>query len=233
MALGTLIYALYRYRVEQLLAVERMRLRIAADLHDDIGASLSQIAILSEVACSKIEGADSQASGPLSEISMVSGELVDAMSDIVWAINPKHDRLSNLEHRMRRFASDVLSARNIDLEFRSGAGHDDLRVGADLRRQVFLIFKEAVNNIARHSGCTHAGIEFKVVEDDLVLLVTDKGKGFDPFAYAEGNGLMNIRKRASDLGGAVMLESVPNQGTILTLRIPLAHQYWWGRDRRK
>jgi len=231
--LATIIYALYRYRVAQLLAVERMRNRIAADLHDDIGASLSQIAIISEVARCRINGIDPRAAGPLSEISSMSSELVDAMSDIVWAINPKHDRLSNLEHRMRRFASDVLSARGIELDFQAGAGHDELRVGTDLRRQVFLIFKETVNNVARHSGCTRAEVEFKVVEDDLFLRVTDNGKGFYPFARAEGNGLLNIRKRAADLHGTVMLESAPNQGTTLKLHLPLPHQYWWGRNRRQ
>jgi signal transduction histidine kinase/streptogramin lyase len=230
---AALMYAAHRYRVRHLLAVERVRTRIAADLHDDIGASLSQIAVLSEMARRTIKGADSRAVGPLAEIASMCGELVDAMSDIVWAINPKHDRLSNLEHRMRRFAGDVLSARGIDLEFQAGIGQDDLRVGADLRRQVFLIFKEAVNNIARHSGCSRARVEFKVVEDDLVLQVTDRGKGFDLSARAEGNGLMNIQKRTADLGGTVMFESAPSQGTTLRLRIPLAHQYWWGRARRR
>jgi len=228
-ALATLIYAAYRYRLAQLLAVERVRVRIAADLHDDIGASLSQIAVLSEVARRKIQGANLDTSEPFVEIASISREVVDAMSDIVWAINPKHDRLSNLEYRMRRFACDVLSTRNIKLDFPAWTGPGDLRVGADLRRQVFLIFKEAVNNVARHSGCTHAGVEFKVVEDNLLLQVTDSGKGFDPLAYLEGNGLMNMRKRAADLGGAMLLESRPNHGTTLQLRIPLAHQHWWGR----
>src|SRR5262249_26540398 len=114
--LALLAYALYRHRMAQLLEVERLRIRIATDLHDDIGSGLSQIAILSEVARRKIENADLEAAGPLSDIAAVSGELVDSMSDIVWTINPKHDHLSNLEHRMRRFATDVLTARGIGLE---------------------------------------------------------------------------------------------------------------------
>jgi ligand-binding sensor domain-containing protein/two-component sensor histidine kinase len=230
--LGALIYAFHRHRLAQVLALERMRTRIAADLHDDIGASLSQIALLSEVARRKIERAGLETAGPLFEIASISRELVDAMGDIVWAINPKHDRLSNLEHRMRRFAIDVLNARNIDLDFRALSGPDDIRVGADLRRQVFLIFKEAVNNIARHSGCTQARVDFKAVEGDLVLEIADSSKGFDPTGCAEGNGLTNIRKRVSDLGGSVMFESAPNHGTAVRLRLPLPHQYWWGRSAR-
>jgi signal transduction histidine kinase len=224
--MGLLIYALCRYRVEQLLAVERMRARIATDLHDDIGSSLSQIAILSEVARRESENAVPRVAGPLSDIATVSGELVDGMSDIVWAINPKHDHLGNLEYRMRRFANDALGACNVDVEFRAEASDPSLHIDADVRRQVFLIFKEAVNNIARHSGAAHATVEFTVAEDGLVLRVVDDGKGFDPAAAAAGNGLANIRKRASELSGTAVWESVPNQGTTLTLRVPLAHQHW-------
>jgi ligand-binding sensor domain-containing protein/signal transduction histidine kinase len=232
-ALSLLIYALYRYRVAQLLAVERVRIRIATDLHDDIGSSLSQIAILSEVARRKIENADLQAAEPLSDIATVSGELVDSMSDIVWSINPKHDHLSDLEHRMRRFATDVLTARSISLEFRVTATQPDLRIGADIRRQVFLIFKEAVNNIARHSRASRATVELNVAQEHLTLRITDNGTGFDPTDCGEGNGLINIRKRATDLGGTAVFESRSDQGTILTLRVPLTYQRWGGRRIRK
>ncbi len=159
-ALALLAYGAYRFRLSQLLSVERIRTRIATDLHDDIGSSLSQIAILSELAQRKLEGADPHAAGPLADIATVARELVDGMSDIVWAINPKHDHLSNLTRRMRRFAGDVLEARNIALEFRGLDTQPDLRVGADFRRQVFLIFKEAINNIVRHSDSTRAEVEF-------------------------------------------------------------------------
>jgi streptogramin lyase/two-component sensor histidine kinase len=227
--IALLAYALYCYRVSQLLAMERLRIRIATDLHDDIGSSLSQIAILSEVARRKIENADMHAAGQLSDIAAVSGELVDAMSDIVWAINPKHDHLSNLEHRMRRFATDVLTARSIGLEFQTSATQPDLRIGAGIRRQVFLIFKEAVNNIARHSSASVATVEFGLVQEHLVLQLKDNGTGFDPARSAEGNGLANIRKRASDLGGTAVFESLSDRGTTLTLRVPLTYQRWGGR----
>ena len=211
--------------------MERLRIRIATDLHDDIGSSLSQIAILSEVARRKIENAGLETAGPLSDIAAVSGELVDSMSDIVWTINPKHDHLSNLEHRMRRFATDVLTG--IGLEFRTTATQPDLRIGTDIRRQVFLIFKEAVNNVARHSGASLAEVEFSVAQEHLVLEIKDNGTGFDPSAGCEGNGLISIRKRASDLGGTAIFESQPDRGTILTLRVPLTYQCWWGRKSRK
>jgi signal transduction histidine kinase/ligand-binding sensor domain-containing protein len=227
--LATLIYLLHQDRQAKLLAaVAHMRARIATDLHDDIGSTLTQIAIVSEVARRKAEGTCEQAAGPLSDIAAMSSELVDAMGDIVWAINPKHDHLSNLEHRMRRFAGDILSARNVDLEFCVPPEYEDFRISADIRRQVFLIFKEAVNNIVRHSYSTRAAVEFAVIEDDLTLRLSDNGRGFTPSAVS-GNGLVNMQKRAADLGGIVALESTPGKGTSLMLRIPLGPQKWWGK----
>jgi signal transduction histidine kinase len=155
------------------------------------------------------------------------------MSDIVWAINPKHDHLSNLEHRMRRFATDVLTARSIGLEFRATGTQPDLRIGADIQRQVFLIFKEAVNNIARHSGASLATVDFGVTQEHLILQIMDNGTGFDPAAGCDGNGLVNIRKRAADLGGTALFESFSDRGTTLTLRVPFTYQCWWGRKSGK
>jgi signal transduction histidine kinase len=113
---------LHRYRVQQLLALVRVRTRIATDLHDDIGSSLSQISILSELARYRLDTGDSKAAQPLGGIATVSREMVAALSDIVWAINPRHDRLSDLAARMHRFAVDVLGTRGIDLRFEADCG---------------------------------------------------------------------------------------------------------------
>jgi signal transduction histidine kinase len=128
---------------ERLLELERVRKRIATDLHDDIGSSLTRISLLSEVA-QRREG-DGQRSGPgsLSTIAGLSRELVDSMSDIVWAINPERDSLGDLTQRMRHFASDVFTARGIEFRFRFPDAAPDVTFGANLRRELFLIFKEA------------------------------------------------------------------------------------------
>src|ERR1019366_5305810 len=186
-----LMHALYRYRLAQLLAVANVRTRIATDLHDDIGASLSQIAILSEVA-QREAGKEARHGPSLSEIAGISRELVDSMSDIVWAINPDHDRLSNLVYRMRRFATDLLGAQGMALEFRSSVGdHDlrDLRIGANVRRQIYLIFKEGIHNIARHSGASRVEVELDRTGDGMVLRLRDNGRGFDASAGSDGHGL--------------------------------------------
>jgi two-component sensor histidine kinase len=214
-------YAAYRYRLGQLLAVANLRTRIATDLHDDIGASLSQIAVLSEVAQRASDGEESKSRPPLEEIAGISRELLDSMSDIVWAIAPDHDRLSNLVYRMRRFATDVLGGQNISLQFRSAVAEHDLKVGADVRRQVYLIFKEGIHNIARHSGAARVDVDLRRAGNHLILSLRDDGKGFDPSAAYEGHGLVNMRRRARELGGTVEWQSAAGQGTTLCMTVRL------------
>jgi signal transduction histidine kinase len=144
------------------------------------------------------------------------------MSDIVWAINPQQDHLSDLVRRMRRVASETLPPRNIEFTFNVPTAGQDLRVGADVRRQVFLMFKETINNMVRHSRCKMAQIEMKIEGAWLVLTIADNGKGFDPIQVSEGNGLVSLRRRASALGGESSVSSRPGDGTTITLKIPRA-----------
>jgi signal transduction histidine kinase len=220
-ALGMLIYAVYRYRLAHLVALERIRTRIATDLHDDIGSSLSQVAILSEVVQRQIRESDPEIHARLSRIGGVSRELVDSMSDIVWSINPAKDNLYFLTQRMREFASDVFMARDTHFEFRTSNREHEPRIGAEARRQVFLIFKECVHNIIRHANCTHVGIEVRVEGDRLVVQVRDNGTGFEPTAAVNGHGLASMRDRALRLGGKIAVVS-EDRGTVVTLDVPLA-----------
>ena len=220
MLTGAVVYALYHYRVTQLIELERVRARIATDLHDDIGSNLSQIAIMSEVARSQIARGDTSATQQLSLIARISRESVDAMSDIVWAINPQRDWLSDLTGRMRRFAGEICPARNIDFHFQASLPDQDLRLGADVRRQTYLIFKECLNNLVRHSACSRANIELCVEANWLIMKLTDNGRGIDPATANGGHGLANMRRRAASLGGDLRIVSVPGRGTTITLNIP-------------
>ena len=213
--------ALRKSREERLVELEHVRRRIATDLHDDIGSSLSQIFLLSEVARQRIGPDDAPASEPLSMIASASHELVGSMSDIVWAINPQKDHLSDLVQRMRRFASEVLEARSIELRFRAPSTEQDVRVGASIRREVFLVFKESVNNLARHSQCREADIEFSLENDVLALKLSDNGRGFDTSRESDGHGLLSMRERARAIGGVFELISSPDKGTTITLKVPL------------
>jgi signal transduction histidine kinase len=200
--------------------LERVRTRIAADLHDDIGASLTRISILSEVAHSQLLRQENGLDTPLSSIASIARECVASMSDIVWAINPKKDSLRNLLSRMRRFADEVLTMRGIEFQFCAPDIEHDDRLGADLRRDMFLIFKEALNNAVRHADCQHIEIDFEIERSCFKLKVCDDGKGFDKTGIAEGQGLTNMHRRAKALNGDIQILSAPRQGTEIALVVP-------------
>jgi signal transduction histidine kinase len=220
---------LSRSRQERLLELERVRSRIAADLHDDIGSSLSQIAVLSEFAK---HGNGHKETGPdtLEQISEVSNELVEAMSDIVWAIDPRKDNFHDVLQRMRRFAADIFTAKGIKFRFDAPEFDERVQFGADVRRELFVIYKEAVNNIARHSGANQASIRIYIVGESLSLEISDNGHGFDVEGLNSstfspgmgGNGLANIRKRAAGLGADLKIES-SEHGTHISLTLAVSH----------
>jgi len=220
---------LSRTRAERLTELARVRTRIATDLHDDIGASLTQIAILSEVARQQKMQGNGASLEPLNSIVNVSNELVETMSDIVWAINPEKDRLQDLIQRMRRFASDLLSAKGVQLEFNAPTYVLEIPLGANARREVFLIFKESLTNIAKHSRATRVRIDFDMSPDDLKLSITDNGQGFDvgsrgpaPASREKGgHGIFSMKKRATELNGNLEIRSTVDQGTTITFQLPL------------
>jgi signal transduction histidine kinase/ligand-binding sensor domain-containing protein len=220
-----LVALFYRYRVAQLVAIERIRTRIATDLHDDIGASLSQIAILSELALGDADTRPETAN-TLGRIATTSRELVESMGDIVWAINPRRDRVGDLLQRMRHFASDTFTGKNIEFSFRAPDAGRDLALATDVRREVLLIFKEAVNNIARHARCSHADIDVRIEHDGLVVQVADDGQGLSPSSgRGDGHGLRSMQERATRLNGCLNVDTSPGGGTRLMLRVP------WRRPR--
>lgn len=123
--------------------------------------------------------------------------------------------------RMQRFASDVFTARNIEFSFRSPSGDDDIQLGANVRREVFLIFKETVNNMVKHSGCTEAAIEFRIQGGELLLKPSDNGSGFDTSLEADGHELMSMGDRTQGLDGTLEIVSKAGAGTTTALRVPL------------
>jgi len=205
-----------------------VRTRIATDLHDDIGSSLTQIAILSEVAQQGIKG-NGTALEPLKSIAHVSNELVETMSDIVWAINPQKDHLQDLIQRMRRFASDLLSARGINFEFDVPEVAPEIPLGANARREVFLIFKESLTNAVKHAAATHVSIVFDFSNELLTLTIKDNGHGFAPseisaalFADKKGgHGIFSMKKRAAEMNASFEIGSANGAGTVVTFQLPL------------
>jgi ligand-binding sensor domain-containing protein/two-component sensor histidine kinase len=213
-----LLVILYNYRVNKLLEVERLRVRIASDLHDDIGSSLTRISLQSELIQEGIEPAEM--STYLKNIARQSRELVSTMSDIVWSIDARNDTIESLLHKMKDFASSTLGPHQIELTF----AHSGLDLGkklpVDIRENLYLICKEAVNNVAKHACASKVKIILRNDFDKLTMMVEDNGKGWSGTARPSGHGVKNIRMRAQRLGGDV--DFVQDEGTrIIVTRKPL------------
>ncbi|HVT60081.1 MAG TPA: two-component regulator propeller domain-containing protein [Thermoanaerobaculia bacterium] len=230
MAAG-LALSLHRTRVARLVAVARVRGRVAADLHDDLGASLSEIAIQSELLKQRLGNRQDDVANVLAQIADTSRSLIDVVSDTVWAVDPRNDDLQGLATRLRHFASGVLEPKGVRFELESEEGAAAVAVAPEQRRQLYLILKEAVHNIARHAAAGHAHLRLAVRDGDLLAELRDDGRGFDrecaDGGEATGNGLRNMRQRARELGGELLIDARPGHGVGLTLRVPL------GGGRRK
>jgi signal transduction histidine kinase len=209
----------------------RVRSQIATDLHDDIGASLSQVAIVSEVVRRQVGPHAGTAGERLKEIAEVSRGLVDSMSDIVWAINPQRDSVQDVVQRMRRVASDTLSARGIELRFTAPVSDGAAPLGPGLRREVYLVFKEALHNVVKHAQCRSVDVEIDVKPAAFHFAVRDDGRGFDPAGSRDGHGLTSMARRAERLGGSLSVEGGPGKGTRVRLMVPL-HRRSFGWVRR-
>jgi signal transduction histidine kinase/streptogramin lyase len=220
-----LAYGLHVYRLENILAIERMRMSIATDLHDDIGASLAQIAVLSEVA--QVGGAGGMLPNgrPMARIGTLAREVTDSMNDIVWSIRSGDESLVSLTRRMREFASEFLQPAGIDFTL-DAAAPPRLKLTLNSRRQMFLVFKECMHNVVRHSGCRFAKVTIEVGDKEAVMTVVDDGVGLNGYRGLSGlprrgNGLSNMRRRAQSLGGSVEFGTRPGGGCRITLRLPV------------
>lgn len=226
---GLLLYALYRYRLHQLLAMERMRTAIATDLHDDIGTSLTRIALYADASLRELGGQpghranekSSRLSELLKDIGGTSRGLVDAMSDIVWAVDPKNDSFENVLIRMKTLAARMLDAKGIDYDIHIAPDLSPLDMPLQYRRHFFLVFKEAVNNIIKHSCATRVDLSINRANGMLVMDLQDNGIGFNTASPKEGNGLRNMKARARALGGEYTVTSDQGTGTKVhfTMRI--------------
>jgi signal transduction histidine kinase len=228
LALAGAAYAFYRYRLRRVLELERVRMRIATELHDDIGTSLSRIALLSEVVKQQTGALNLRTAQLLNDISDSARELLDSMSDIVWSIDPRRDDVEHVVARIRQFASDVLGARHIAWELQVAPEVEQLKLQPEPRRQLYLIYKEAINNIAKHARCRAVTLELSAADRQLKAVIHDDGCGFDvraletlPSEGYGGHGLGSMRARVQQLGGQFHLESAPGHGTRLTFQIPL------------
>lgn len=213
------VFLLHRQRLERAVAVERVRTRLATDLHDDVGSSLARISILSEVGHRAV-GEGSEPARLFDEIGETSRSVIDALGDAIWSIDPRRDDLQSLGDRLRLFASDLLEGRGISFHLALPEGASAVELPAETRRHLFLLLKEAVTNAARHSGARKVEAEFLLAGRTLRVEVRDDGAGFsvpEQGREGEGRGLGNMSERASALGGRLEIRAEPRRGTTIRL----------------
>lgn len=221
LSIGFIIYYLSTMRFRNLLSIEKLKGKLAADLHDNIGSGLTEISILSEIATNSLLRSLDDVSDNLATISDKSRLLIDSMSEIVWMINPSRDSLSDLILRLKDSYSDFLSGLAISFRVVYPESIGGLKLGVDFKQNIYLIFKEGINNAIKHSNCSKIILEVKQINNILEIELTDNGRGMNLKTIKSGNGLGNMKKRAKDLGGKIVLESSPGNGTkiILTAKI--------------
>ncbi len=214
-----IFYAVVKYRQHQKQKVERLRQKIASDLHDDIGATLSSIRMYSEVARTR-QGNNE----PLLErISENARGMVDSMSDIVWAIKPGNDKFGDLKMRMENFAREMCGPADVELHLQYDTGLDALKLQMELRKDLYLVFKEAVNNAIKYSACKNLKISLTKEDDAIRMEIWDDGRGFDVTTIKSGNGLGNMGMRVNAMKGRLQITSTAVTGTCILCEVPFTH----------
>jgi signal transduction histidine kinase len=218
--LATLAWSFYKYRLNRALELMTIRNRIASDLHDEIGSNLSNISIFSNVAQHHKPGSP-QVDSMLGKISEYTQTSMDAMNDIVWMINSRNDRFENIMVRMRTLASEIFEATNTNLHIDFNERLNNVKLNMQERKNFYLVFKEAINNIAKYAGCSDVWIEMTLKNKHVILSIRDNGKGFDLQAARKGNGLINMKTRAGQLKGSLDITSFPGKGTEMRFSFPV------------
>ena len=222
-------------KLERQRAVERERSRIARDIHDDLGASLTRINMLSQSVRSELD-VSHRATADVEAIYATARELTRAMDEIVWAVNPKHDTLDSLVNYLGRYAQSFLSAAGLRCRLDVPLNLPNWALTAEVRHNLFLALKEALNNVAKNAQAQEVRISLSVNSRQFALVVSDNGKGFDTAAgdsgeaaaragrISGGNGLPNMKKRLEEIGGRCKVESRPGEGTRVELAVPFSKE---------
>ena len=210
-------------------AMERERMRIAKDMHDEIGSKLTKISFMSERAQGELQGQASVAK-KLFSIAHTSRDLLQTLDEIVWAVNPHNDTLEHLANYLGQYATEYLQNTNVDCELHIPGGLPEHPFSAEARHNIFLAFEEALNNALKHGRATLIRVDMKFEPGNFQIKITDNGAGFDsgknkaagpPPGTRGGNGLRNMAQRLSDCGGSCPITSAPGAGTTVTFNVPL------------
>jgi signal transduction histidine kinase/ligand-binding sensor domain-containing protein len=216
--IAAVFFWLYKQKMNRIIAVERTRRSISKDLHDDIGTTLSSITLMNAVLKNKIESQPEEAKEMAAKIETTSRDMIQNMSDIVWSINPNNDTMEKLIYRLQQFCTDVFDKPGIQYQLTADEEIKSKVLSMQLRRDIFLICKEIINNAAKYSKATSFGLSLSLKQKVIVLVASDDGIGFNENTINKGNGLMNIRQRVNTYNGDVSLTSI--NGTTWQITIP-------------
>ncbi len=214
-----IVFSFYRYRIRQLQRIQDVRNRIASDLHDEIGSSLTHVNILSEIGRKTIEK-DDQSQQLFKRIGEEVQSSAEALDDIIWSVSSRVDTAEDLISRMRRYASELFDAKGITFGLQVEHLDENQSIGLQLRRDFYLIYKELLRNIIRHAGATEVNIRVLREDQFLYLIVVDNGHGFDAGLSTDRHGLKSIKSRVSKWKGQFSLDSSVN-GTSIKIGLPL------------
>jgi ligand-binding sensor domain-containing protein/two-component sensor histidine kinase len=220
LTLFSLTYLMYRYRLRQIIRLQQVRNRIASDLHDDIGSTLTNINILSSLGRRNLD-APAQAREFLDRITEEVNSSSQALDDIIWSVNTSNDGLDETAARMRRYAAELFDAGNVHYEFELDHELAQRKLSMEQRRDFYLVFKETLNNIFKHAEARNVWINVQIEKGNLVMSVRDDGKGFDVNAETHRNGLKNLRARVNRWNGYIQVRSSPGMGTIIVVSMPV------------
>jgi len=218
-SLQFLAYLLYRYRRNQMIRMENLRTRIASDLHDDVSSTLSSISILSSLLAKKTD--EPQISEMIGEIGNSARGMLEQTDDIIWAVNPKNDRFQDLGLRVREYAIPLLESKNIRFRIEYPESLAAVKIPMDVRRNLYLIAKEAVNNLIKYSECTTAEIIFSHEHSRIHLEINDNGKGFEASLPNSRNGIRNMTVRAERINARFSLDSEPGMGARIRVELKI------------
>lgn len=213
--IAAVIYTLFRYRLQQKLRILQVRNRLHRDLHDDVGATLSSVKAYSEIL------RDNPGNLVISElIKENSTEMLEKLEVIAWATDPQHDHFKSLKNLMTKFATPLCYAKNIQCNIENKAINEDMLMPGEIRQNIFLVFKEAINNMIKYAEASVCSTNMFINNNQFVLQINDNGKGFDGSIKGTGSGWKNMQKRTKVLNGNIEIESIPGKGTTITMSLP-------------
>lgn len=219
LVVGALVYGIVQYRINEVKKLQYLRTRIASDLHDEVGSSLVHITMLADM----VKRAESEQvmNEQLTHIAGISRGAVSTMKDVIWSIDARYDTMAGMISHMHDHVHTVLAPADIEFRFVQSGLQEQQKLPVDFRQNVYLIFKEAVNNVVKHSQATHVEISLQKKNGLFIMMIKDNGRGIDPDKHSSGQGLSNMQMRARRLKGAISIVS-EEEGVMVMLQAPLS-----------